>query len=567
MKPHQQNPFSAKRVWPLVFPMLIATLAAMSVIANDEPPKPQKPVTFDYQGAIDDICIDELYMHLGWLADEAQEGRNSGTEAGHRAGDYLAAQLDLLGLEPAGTDDGFLQGFRYRNDQPRYRNVLGIIRGSDPELADEYVMICAHYDHVGVINGEIYPGANDNASGTSMILELAESLQKIDPRPKRSIIVALWDAEERGLLGSQHFANNPTVPLDQIKIVLNIDMVGTLQNNTFEFFGTNAATCIREIVSRLVLPDDPDIDFSSEYLLASDHSSFYIKRIPALMFFTGLDCPYHVPGDNLDIINFDGMKQIADIAFRVVFHLADSDDLAKIRYIAPRDMRRDKTKAWDASEFWATEAMGLTIEEDEDTGVLDVLTDALDDESGRSLGKLLGQLFGSTDTGGQGGLRITKVAGGSDAEKLGLKSGDRIMTFNGCDIESHFDFDEDIIAHIEEEPDRMMYLRVARPRESNEWLRFAINPSDMPETTQIVRQGFMYWESQAEPDTLIVGSVFMLRAIESELREDDRIMHINGERASDETLRETVRESGKAKRPLTLEIERNGKISLLELAL
>ena len=525
-----------------------------SLFAGDEPAKPQKPATFDFQGAIDDLRIDELNMHLGWLADETQEGRSAGTESGHRAGDYLVTKLALLGLEPAGTDGSFLQGLRFRDGQPRFRNVLGVIRGSDPELADEYVMICAHYDHVGVIDGEVYPGANDNASGTSMILELAESLIKIEPRPKRSIIVAFWDAEELGLFGSQHYANNPTVPLNRIKIVLNFDMVGTLQNNTFEFFGSNAATGIREIVSRLILPDEPDIEFSSEYLLASDHSSFYAKKIPALMFFTGLDCPYHVPEDNLDCINFDGMKQIADIAFRVVFHLADSDDLVKIRHISTREMRRDKDKAENASVFWATDTMGLTIDDNEEVDT--------EDESLYSLGKLFGNLFGGAISGEQVGLRITKVAKESYAEKLGLKTGDSIVTFNGRDIEDHYTFDEDIIACLEQESDRMMYLRVSRPRESKELLRFEINPAEL-EAAQIVRQGFMYWESQAEPETLIVGDVFSMRAIESGLQADDRIMHINDTRASGENLREAL----SSKKSLTLEIERNGKISHLELAL
>ena len=554
MKSHQRNLFGTKSVWLLVFSLLITALTVVSDFADDESARPRKPASFDYQGAIDDLRIDELQQHLGWLADESQEGRSAGTEAGHRAGDYLVAQLALLGLEPAGTDGSFAQGFRFDGDQPKYRNVLGIVRGSDPEPADEYVMICAHYDHVGVINGEIYPGANDNASGTAMVLELAESLQKLEPRPKRSILVAFWDAEEKGLLGSRHFANNPTVPLAQIKIVLNIDMVGTLQNNSFEFFGTNAATGIREIVSRLIVPDDPDIDFSSEYLLASDHSSFYAKNIPAVMFFTGLDCPYHTPQDDLNAINFDGMKQIADVAFRVVFHLADSEDLAKINHISTRDMRRDKDKAEAAAVFWATDTMGLTIEDDE--------TDDAEDESLFSLGKLFGSLLGNAVSVQQSGLRIAKVAKKSYAENLGLKSGDYIVTFNGRDVESHYDFDEDLIACLEEEPDRVMYLRVARPRESKELLRLEINPADMPATAQIVRQGFMYWESPAEPDTLIVGAVFSQPAIEAGLQTDDRVMHVNGRRASGDALRESL----KNKHSLLLEIERNGKVSHLELA-
>jgi len=552
MQTNQCNLFCSKNVLLLVLPLFIAVFS--TAFADDEPPKPPKLATFDYQGAMDDIRVDELQMYLGWLADRPQEGRAAGTEGGHRAGDYLVTQLALLGLEPAGTDDSYLQGFRFIDGEPQYRNVLGIIQGSNPDLADEYIMICAHYDHVGIIDNQIYPGANDNASGTSMILELAESFQKLESRPKRSVIVAFWDAEEVGLLGSQHFANYPTVPLSHIKIVFNFDMVGTLQNNTFELFGSNVATGIREMVSRLIEPDDPDIAFTTEYLLASDHSSLYAKRIPAMMFFTGLDCPYHEPEDTFDIINFEGMKQIADIAFRIVFHLADSDELAKINYLSPREVRRDNEKAANAYAFWVTETMGLTIEDN----------DAADsDDSTKTLGKLLGDMFGSADSDEQTGLRIARVARDSYAAQLGLQRGDRIVTFNGRDVKSHFNFDEAMIACLEQEPDNMMYLRVSRPRESKEWLRFGINPTDLTEAYQIVRQGFMYWESQAEPDVLIVGVVISDLAGESCMQSDDRIMHINDERASGEVLRDAV----KTKRPLSLEIERNGKIFQMELAL
>ncbi len=520
----------------------------------NEPQKPPKPATFDYQGAIDDIRIDELQMHLAWLADRSQEGRSAGTEAGHRAGDYLATQLALLDLEPAGTDGNYLQGFRFSNGQPRYRNVLGIIRGGDPELADEYVMICAHYDHVGVIRGSVFPGANDNASGTSMILELAESFQKMEPRPKRSILVAFWDAEEKGLFGSQHFADNPTVSLKKIKIVFNFDMVGTLQNNSFEIFGSNAAGGTRELISRLISPDDPDVDFSSEYLLASDHSSFYAKKIPSLMFFTGLDCPYHTPEDTFDIINFEGMKQIGDLAFRVVHHLADADDLDSVKYVSPRQMRNDREKSDTALGFWATTTMGLTFDDEESNATVNGY---------RSAGKLFGSLLGGAVSEERGGLRVTKADKNSCAEKLGFRRGDRIMTLNGRDVEDHYEFDEEIIRLLDREPDGMIYMRVARPRESKEWLRFEISPSDLDETSRVVRRGFLFWESDAEPDTLIVGSVFSERTGESGLVPGDRIMHINDERASGETLNEAL----KTRQPVSLEIERNGKISRLDLAI
>ena len=519
----------------------------------------QKPKTFDYQGAIDDIRVDELQTYLSWLAAPAQEGRNSGTEAGHRAGDYLVTHIAQWGLEPAGTDGNYVQGFRFRNGEPRYRNVLGIMPGSDPTLADEYIMICAHYDHVGVINNEIYPGANDNASGTSLILELAESLQKLEPRTKRSVIVAFWDAEEKGLLGSQHFANNPTVPLEKIKLVFNFDMVGTLQNNTFEIFGSNVAGGTRESIARQLAAADPDVDFSTQYLLASDHASFYAKKIPSLMFFTGLDCPYHVPEDTYDIINFDGMKQIADIAFRVVFRFADADDLAFVNYISPREMQRENETAEKSLDFNVSETMGLTF-----TSSGDFAEKTLTADSNYSLGKTLGQYFSSRSQ-GENSLRVAKVTQNSDAEKIGLKRGDRIMTLNGRDVSGMVSkFDEKITALLQEEPAGTIYLRITRAGELQEQeLRIEIKPDDLADIRRVLQRNFLYRESIAEPDTLIVSTVFADETAESSLKPNDRIMHINGKRASTETLNEAM----KLKQPMLLEIERNGKISELNLAL
>ena len=548
--------FSPTIILTILFCAILIPSRAVEPMTGQSPEP--KPNTFDYQGAIDDIRVDELQTYLGWLAAPVQEGRNSGTEAGHRAGDYLVTHIAQWGLEPAGTDGNYVQGFRFRNGEPRYRNVLGIIHGSDPALADEYIMICAHYDHVGVINDEIYPGANDNASGTSLILELAESLQKLEPRMKRSVIVAFWDAEEKGLLGSQHFSNNPTVPLDKIKLVFNFDMVGTLQDNTFEIFGSNVASGTREYIARQLTADDPDVDFSTEYLLASDHASFYAKKIPSLMFFTGLNCPYHVPEDTYDIINFDGMKQIADIAFRVVFCFANADDLAFINHISSREMQRENETAEKSLVFNISETMGLTFASSDNSAENPSASD-----SNYSLGKTLGQYF-SNRSQGENSLRVTKVAKDSDAEKIGLKRGDRIMTLNGHDVSGMVSkFDEKIAALLQKEPDSTIYLRVARPEEPQEWLRIEIKPGDLVEVNRVLRRNFLYWESIAEANTLIVSNVLVDKIDKSGLKPNDRIMHINGKRASTETLNEAMT----TKQPMLLEIERNGKISELELAL
>jgi len=277
------------------------------------------------------------------------------------------------------------------------------------------------------------------------------------------------------------------------------------------------------------------------------------------MFFTGLDCPYHVPEDTYDIINFDGMKQIADIAFRVVFRFADADDLAFVNYISPREMQRENETAEKSLDFNVSETMGLTF-----TSSGDFAEKTLTADSNYSLGKTLGQYFSSRSQ-GENSLRVAKVTQNSDAEKIGLKRGDRIMTLNGRDVSGMVSkFDEKITALLQEEPAGTIYLRITRAGELQEQeLRIEIKPDDLADIRRVLQRNFLYRESIAEPDTLIVSTVFADETAESSLKPNDRIMHINGKRASTETLNEAM----KLKQPMLLEIERNGKISELNLAL
>ena len=181
------------------------------------------------QAALDSITAPELQKFVETLADDTFEGREAGSRGGRAAGNYLLEQMEKRGLKPAGTDGGYVQEFGRG-----YRNLLGIVEGSDEKLKKEIIVVGAHYDHVGYGSrsnsfgplGLIHNGADDNASGSSGLLELMEAVQKLPRAPKRSILFVYWDGEEKGLLGSRHWTSAPTLPLERVKFCVNVDMIG-----------------------------------------------------------------------------------------------------------------------------------------------------------------------------------------------------------------------------------------------------------------------------------------------------------------------------------------------------
>ena len=211
------------------------------------------------------------------------------------------------------------------------KNVVGVLEGEGPD-ADETIVIGAHYDHVGrggegsLMPGstEIHNGADDNASGTVALLELARLLAaRSEPLPRRILFIA-FTGEERGLLGSAHYVREPLVPLDQTVAMFNMDMVGRMTDDKLTIFGTGTAErwdawLDAETDERgLVLTKKP------EGLGPSDHSSFYAKRIPVLHFFTGTHKDYHRPGDDWEKINVDGMGRVVDLLAELVVTTAET---------------------------------------------------------------------------------------------------------------------------------------------------------------------------------------------------------------------------------------------------
>jgi hypothetical protein len=215
-------------------------------------------------------------------------------------------------------------------------NVVGLLRGSDPELADTYVVLTAHFDHVGIgePNAEgdsIYNGADDDASGTAVLLEVAQAFQALPRSPGRSVVFLAVSGEEKGLLGAAHYADHPTVPLASIVANINLDMIGRNAPDTVIAIGaefTSLGDRSKEIASRhpeLGLTIAPDPDPSEQAFFRSDHLVFVKKDIPAIFFTTWDHEDYHQPSDEAASIDADKAARVARLAFLLTWQVGEDE--------------------------------------------------------------------------------------------------------------------------------------------------------------------------------------------------------------------------------------------------
>jgi hypothetical protein len=283
--------------------------------------------------ALGSITSDELYEHVSVLADDVYEGRDAGSRGGRAAGTYIVNELRRYSLRPAGTNGDFFQPFN-RN----WRNILALVPGDDPELAREIIVVGAHYDHVGYGRrrnsygpvGRIHNGADDNASGVSLLLEVIEAFDQSGLSTRRSVLFAFWDGEERGLLGSNHWLDQPTLPANDVKLAITIDMVGRLRQGQLHVYGTRTGFGLRRLVSGPV--DDPLwLDFPWELEANSDHWPFFQNHVPIVMLHTGLHPDYHRPSDDVEKINRDGMREVGRYLLALVVKAANEDRLPTYR--------------------------------------------------------------------------------------------------------------------------------------------------------------------------------------------------------------------------------------------
>ncbi|HEX5732177.1 MAG TPA: M28 family peptidase [Blastocatellia bacterium] len=283
-------------------------------------------------------------------------------------------------------------------------NVVGLLKGSDARLASEYIVIGAHYDHLGLggagslaerEEGEIHHGADDNASGTSAMLELARVLAADRSQLKRSILFMAFGAEEVGLLGSAAYTKNPVVPLASTVAMINMDMVGRLRN-TLSIGGVGTSPAWKPLIEKHNL-ERFNLSLGQDGFGPSDHQSFYVRDIPVLFFFTGSHDDYHKPSDTADKINAEGIRKIAEFV----------GELATAVATEPERIAFTRVKVESRP-------------------------------TGRGFRVYLGTVPNYSDQ--SDGMKLDGVRPGSPAERAGLKAGDLIVKLGSVPIKNVYDY-------------------------------------------------------------------------------------------------------------------------------
>lgn len=348
--------------------------------------------------------VQGMTIDIGLLASDEMEGRETGTEGESKAAAYIADRFKEIGLKPAGTN-GFYQPFsRKIKGNPHAmeaaaedpvvhgKNVLAMLDNK----ASSTIVIGAHFDHLGYgKEGSLYTGApaihngaDDNASGVAMMLYLAETLKKSKLKNNNYLFIA-FSGEEKGLWGSNYFVNNATYPLNKLNYMINMDMVGRLNaEKQLAVSGTGTSAAFTDILQSSNT-GGLKLKLSESGVGPSDHTSFYLQNIPVLAFFTGQHEDYHKPSDDIQLLNFSGMREVSAYVYRVIQGL---DGKGKLTFVKTKD------ESTDAPRF---------------TVSLGVIPDYLYD------GK---------------GMRIDGVREGKPAHKADLQKGDIVIKMNDMEI-------------------------------------------------------------------------------------------------------------------------------------
>jgi aminopeptidase YwaD len=288
------------------------------------------------------------------------------------------------------------------------KNVVGYLEGNDPVLKNQMIIFGAHYDHLGM-GGEgsgslkpdtvaIHHGADDNASGTSGVLELAQAFSGMKSTLKRSMLFISFTGEELGLLGSGYYANHPLLPLDRAIAMINMDMIGRLNNRTLIVYGVGTSPGFEELVKKHNKDSAFVLKLNKDGYGPSDHASFYGKQIPVFHFFTDIHSDYHRPSDTFDKLNYEGEEKI-------------------VRYI--EGIAEELDQSTDRPQY-------VAVETPRQPG------------AGRSTRVYMGTI---PDFGEQvQGMKISGVREGSPAAKAGMTGGDIIIKFGKVDIKNLYDF-------------------------------------------------------------------------------------------------------------------------------
>ncbi|TLU99500.1 M20/M25/M40 family metallo-hydrolase [Dyadobacter luticola] len=360
-----------------------------------------------------------IRQHIEFLASDELEGRGTASLGEIRAANYIADIFQKLGLKPYGTGGSYFQPFETsiaiegKAHELTGRNVIGFLDNG----AAKTIVVGAHYDHLGRgfqgsslspdSKGKIHNGADDNASGTTGVLELAKYFVENDVKEKHNYLFITFSGEELGLIGSKHFTEKPTLPLTNIAAMVNMDMIGRLDDNKgiiVSGWGTSPAW--GKLIPALAKSQNLKYTVDSSGTGASDHTSFYLKNIPVVQFFTGTHSDYHKISDDADKINVDGEARILNVIAGLLQNL--DKEKSDPEFIATTSNPHDGTTT---SNFKVT---------------LGVMPDY--SYSGK-------------------GLRIDGVSKARPADKAGILVGDIITKLGGAEIGTIYDYMDILSKH------------------------------------------------------------------------------------------------------------------------
>ncbi len=399
---------------PLDSPMRVDLRpAADRATAVPAPSLPARKALVDLPPAFSSTALRE---HVAFLAAPEREGRGIGTQGLQAAADYVAAQFKAMGLEPGGTN-GYAQPFTLAKG-PEGRpataaNLVGVIRGTKPELAQAPLIVSAHYDHLGRgwpdaragEGGQVHPGADDNASGVAVLLELARAFAAGE-KPQRPILFVAFSGEEAGLAGATHFLAQPTpMPVEKAIGVINLDTVGRLRSGRVQVLGAGTASEWPHIFrggSFVTGVESTSIAGNAE---ASDQRAFIERGIPGVQIFTGPHEDYHRPGDTADKVDVDGLVKVATLVKEAVGYLANRVEPLTVTIAAP-------TPTTAAARPATAPAGGRRV----------------------SFGAVPDFEFAGP------GVKLSGVSPGSPAEQAGMRAGDVVVTLNGAPVGSLAEF-------------------------------------------------------------------------------------------------------------------------------
>lgn len=324
--------------------------------------KPTPPKEFTVEEAIQTITEEELKGNLTYLASNELEGRMTGKKGNVVAAEHIKKKFESYGLEAmyhkftaediGNRISGVNPGPNQESGDNFSQNIYAVLEGSDPELKNEIIVVGAHMDHIGYGPSmsrsrkiAIHPGADDNASGTVALMEIAEAFSKLKGKVKRTVVFQAYSAEEMGLHGSRFYCNHPLFPKDKPSIkkhvfMLNMDMIGYLGKG--RYFATWGGGESSIDIDRIIRVLNGKYSFANQITSrgsgGSDHASFYNKRVPVAFLHTGLHDYYHTPEDTADKINYKGVEDVARYAFELAYRVANEDVSPQFNHASFKEM-------------------------------------------------------------------------------------------------------------------------------------------------------------------------------------------------------------------------------------